>query len=108
MVDEPKSDEPTLGALQELRVVRSQHFQTVFANNSRMRINATEISLTFGFVDQPPGEQAPYVEEMVTLVFTPQHTKQLAISLTEIMKLFESQYGPVSAVVQTTPLDVVK
>ncbi len=62
----------------------------------------TEISLTFGYVDEIPGT-GQFLQELVTLVLTPQHAKLLALSLTEAMRLYEERFGTVSTDIQTAP-----
>lgn len=81
---------------------RGMDYRIIFANHSRMRVSATELSLTFGFVDEVAGAP-PFVQELVTMVLTPQHAKLLALSLTETVKLFEQRFGSISTEQSTTP-----
>jgi hypothetical protein len=106
MADDPTAQAATAAASQTAvgAVVRGKDYQTVFSNNSRMRLSPTEIALTFGYTDQLPGSPAPFNEEKVTVVFTPQHAKLLTISLAETIKIFEANYGPINIDTTQKPL----
>ena len=67
-----------------------------------MRITANEISLALGFVDQ--SQSGPlFIQELATLVLTPQHAKLVALSLTEAIKLFEQSVGVINIEPSSTP-----
>ena len=91
----PEQPTPTLTAPVEPPVTRGPDYRIIFTNQSRMRLSPTEIALTFGYLDQLANAPGPFIEEKVTLVFTPQHAKVLARSLTEIMKVYEDRYGTI-------------
>jgi hypothetical protein len=87
---------------QPAQVMRGPEYRVVFANQSRMRISNTEVALTFGFSDEVPGS-GPFVQELVTLVLTPQHAKLVGVSLMETIRLYEEKFGPISTEVSAVP-----
>jgi hypothetical protein len=91
MVEKPP--QPAIFNLPPSTIVgRDQNYRVVFANQSRIRLNPTEVSLTFSYMDEaPPGQTL--LTEQVTITLTPEHTKALMLSLVEILKLFEKEYG---------------
>lgn len=88
----PEQPEAASFSSSEPPVHRGSDYRVVFANHSRVRVSPTEITISFGYLDDIPGE-APSVQEKVTLVLTPTHTKLLSVSLKAILDLFEAQYG---------------
>jgi len=60
-------------------------------------------------LDEIPGEP-PSVQEKVTIVLTPAHTKSLIVSLNAILNIFEAKYGNIKVQYpeEQLPLDSVR
>jgi hypothetical protein len=77
-----------------LHVFRSQEWRSVYTNNTKIRVNASDISVTFARVlEYPIGVNA--LEELVEVTMTPKTLKQVLITLQETIRCHEELFGEI-------------
>lgn len=74
-------------------VTRSPNFQYLFTNHVRVRVGAGEVAIAFSFADEIG--TVPIQTEMMAVGMSPLQARRLAVLLTEIIKSYESTFGPI-------------
>lgn len=75
---------------------RAADFRVIYADNSILRVGATDIQITFSLLKDNPGQSGQYFEEQIAAVFSPQHAKQIAQAISEGIKAYEAQFGTIN------------
>ncbi len=71
-----------------------------------MRVGPGEVSIIFAYADDIPSV-GPNLTELVHIAMTPTHAKTMARVLTDVLKLYEEQFGTIPPH-SATPLDPKK
>lgn len=81
-------------AVPPIPIKQSEDLQYLHSNTSRVSLNALEATITFGNVmEMPPGKFL--IQDSVVMTLPHVHAKLLAITLSEIVKAYESQFGEI-------------
>jgi hypothetical protein len=75
--------------------VRSPNYRDVYANNLKLALTPFDIVAILGVTsEQPPGTAV--IEEQVTLRLSPQFCKNLATQLSNVVAVWETQFGEIT------------
>jgi hypothetical protein len=86
---------PLLAQMPNVHVFRSQEWRSIYANNTKIRATASDLSVTFArTLERPIGIGA--VEELVEVTMTPKNLKQALLTLEETIKCYEEIFGEVT------------
>ena len=77
----------------KLQFARSEAFVKVYANNVQIETSTWDCRLTFGETTMVQGKRS--VEQVVSVVMSPQHAKALAGLLANQLMKYEEKLGPI-------------
>jgi len=89
-----EEDSPQEHQERELQVFRSEEFVKVYANNVQIETSIWDCRLTFGELTKAT-DGKPSVEQLVTVVMSPQHAKALVGVLAGNLQQYEKQVGEI-------------
>lgn len=75
---------------------RSSNYQVIYTNISQTTITPWDISLRIGFLNPPPADGQPSVQELATIVFSPPQFKALAAAFANAINAYEARFGTVN------------
>ncbi|MHB1815743.1 MAG: DUF3467 domain-containing protein [Steroidobacteraceae bacterium] len=86
---------------------RAPDHKTVYSNVIRTGITPFDIRIVFGQVAEPiPGTPAQQVEELATVIISPEEAKAMIPFLEQAVQVYEEQYGQIRDV--TSRLETMK
>ena len=83
------------------KAYRSDNFREMYCNTSQGAFTPWDIEITFGRLGFIDNEQA--IEELVTVVFSPQHAKAVSRVLASAVQSWEKQFGEIVLSADQTP-----
>ena len=86
---------PAFPVLAGIHVFRSQEWRSLYANNTKIRVTASDLAVGFArTLEFPVGVNA--MEELVEIVMTPKNLKQLLITLEQTIESYEEIFGQIT------------
>lgn len=82
--------------------VRSDKFESVYANSARMSVSTWDFVITFGVISTRPAETVK-IEERLEVVMSPQHAKALLAILANNVREYENKLGEINLQMKTVP-----
>lgn len=104
MAEDSKQLPPT-ATPSDVQITRAPTYLLTYSNQSRLRVSAGEVSITFAFADQIPGRPTT-IDEKTTVVMSPAHAKVLAIGLAETIAAYEEKFGKIDPAEAFKALDL--
>ena len=91
----PAQPEPAIKA--ERRITRSEHFVSLYTNDTQVQTTPWDIRLVFGQIDVPPTNESTVMEvtQVADVRMSPQHAKKIAIILQAQIQAYEAKVGPI-------------
>jgi hypothetical protein len=94
----PDTEPTIIHKLEDMNFVRADKFTKIYANNAQVESSIWDVRLTFG--DMTVSEGKANVEQLVTIVMSPQLAKALANVLTNNIAKYEQEIGAILLPVQ--------
>lgn len=82
------------GPQQQPEAVRSQTFMSIYSNSAQLEVTPWDFRLIFGEL-KPEANKPPKIEQLVSIIMSPQHAKALVQMLTTYLQEYEKNVGEI-------------